>query len=79
MIVIFSTGMTQESIKSLTCGEPVEFTAYDFLMGVARRKELPMYSEPEVAMIFKSSPEDTTIDLIKVESALQKALYKVLG
>ena len=61
----------------LTCGEPVEFTVYDFLQGIARRKEHKPYPEPEVAMIFKKSDSDTAVDLVDVELALRKAYLEV--
>ena len=61
----------------LTCGEPVEFTVYDFLQGIARRKEHRPYPEPEVAMIFKKADSDTAVDLVEVELTLRKAYTEV--
>ena len=61
----------------LTCGDFVEFTVYDFLKGIARRNEHKPYPEPEVAMIFKKSETDTTVDLFEVEMGLRKAYQEV--
>ena len=61
----------------LTCGDSVEFTVYDFLSGIARRKEHRPYPEPEVAMIFKKSDSDTAVDLVEVEMTLRKAYVEV--
>ena len=61
----------------LNCGEPVEFTVYDFLGGIARRSEHKAYPEPEVAMIFKKSDTDTAVDLFEVEMGLRKAYQEV--
>ena len=61
----------------LSCGEPVEATVYDFLEGIARRDEHPPYPEPEVAMIFKRSESDTSVDLFEVEMALRRAYQEV--
>ena len=61
----------------LSCGEPVESTDYDFLEGIARRYEHPSYPEPEVAMIFKRSESDTSVDLFEVELALRRAYQEV--
>lgn len=61
----------------LTCGEPVESTAYDWLEGIARRHEHKNYPEPEVAMIFKKSETDNAVDLFEVEMGLRKAYQEV--
>lgn len=61
----------------MTCGEPVESTAYDFLKGVARRNELMTHPEPDVAMIFRKTAEDQSVDLTEVESLLRKLLREV--
>lgn len=61
----------------LNCGETVEFTVYDFLKGIARREEHKSYPEPEVAMIFKKSETDSSIDLFEVEMGLRKAYQEV--
>lgn len=61
----------------MTCGKPVEYTSYDFLEGVARRNELSMHPEPEVAMVFKKTTDDQSVDLIEVEKLLRKLLTKV--
>ena len=61
----------------LSCGDPVESTDYDFLEGMARRHEHPSYPEPEVAMIFKRSEADTSVDLFEVELALRRAYQEV--
>ena len=61
----------------LTCGEPVEYTVYDFLKGIARRDEHKPFPEPEVAMIFKKSETDSTVDLFDVEMGLRKAYQEV--
>ena len=61
----------------LSCGDPVESTDYDFLEGIARRHEHPSYPEPEVAMIFKRSEADTSVDLFEVELALRRAYQEV--
>ena len=58
----------------LTCGEPPEFTAYDFLPGIAQRHSHPSFPEPEVAMIFRKSDSDTAVDLFEVEMRLRVAL-----
>ncbi len=64
--------------RPLTCGEPVEYTVYDFLKGVARRLEHKHYPEPEVAMIFKKKDEDN-VDIFKVEMELRKLYQEVRG
>ena len=61
----------------LTCGDPVESTAYDWLEGIARRREHKHYPEPEVAMIFKKSETDSAVDLFEVEMGLRKAYQEV--
>lgn len=61
----------------LTCGDPVEYTVYDFLKGIARRNEHKSFPEPEVAMIFKKSETDNTVDLFDVEMGLRKAYLEV--
>ena len=63
--------------NGLTCGEPPEFTAYDFLKGVAQREEHPSHPEPDVAMIFRKSKHDMTVDIVEVESRLMVALQEV--
>ena len=45
--------------------------------GIARRNEHKPYPEPEVAMIFKKSETDNTVDLFKVEMGLKKAYQEV--
>ena len=69
--------MARSQPAPLTCGEPVEFTVYDFLKGIARRSEHKPYPEPEVAMIFKKSDSDTAVDLFDVEINLRKAYSEV--
>ena len=69
--------MARSQPAPLTCGEPVEFTVYDFLKGIARRSEHKPYPEPEVAMIFKKSDTDTAVDLFEVEINLRKAHSEV--
>ena len=61
----------------LTCGEPVEYTVYDFLKGIARRNELQLFPEPEVAMIFKKSETDNAVNLFDVEMGLRRAYQEV--
>lgn len=61
----------------LTCGEPVEYMVYDFLKGIARRSEHKSFPEPEVAMIFKKSDAESTVDLFDVEMGLRKAYQEV--
>jgi len=61
----------------LNCGEAVEFTVYDFLKGIARREEHKAYPEPEVAMIFKKTETDNSVDLFEVEMGLRKAYKEV--
>ena len=61
----------------LSCGEAVEFTVYDFLKGIARREEHKAYPEPEVAMIFKKTETDNSVDLFEVEMGLRKAYKEV--
>ena len=46
---------------------------YDFLKGISKRSEHKPYPEPEVAMIFKKSELDTTVDLFDIEVGLRKA------
>lgn len=58
----------------LTCGEPPQFTAYDFLSGIAQRHSHPSFPEPEVAMIFRTSETDTAVDLFEIEMQLRVAL-----
>ena len=69
--------MARSHPSPLTCGSPVEFTVYDFLEGMARRAEHKPYPEPEVAMIFKKSDTDTSVDLFEVEITLRKAYSEV--
>ena len=61
----------------LNCGEAVESTVYDFLKGIARREEHKAYPEPEVAMIFKKTETDNSVDLFEVEMGLRKAYKEV--
>lgn len=70
---VIKSSSTMPYATPLTCGEPVEFTVYDFLQGIARRKEHRPYPEPEVAMIFKKADSDTAVDLVEVELTLRKA------
>ena len=65
------------SSLSLTCGEPVESTPYDFLEGVARRDQFSIHPEPEVAMAFKKTTDDQSVDLVEVEKLLKKLLNEV--
>uniref|UniRef100_A0A1X7TK74 Uncharacterized protein n=1 Tax=Amphimedon queenslandica TaxID=400682 RepID=A0A1X7TK74_AMPQE len=62
------------SSVSLTCGEPVESTPYDFLEGVARRDQFSIHPEPDVAMVFKKTTDDQSVDLVEVEKLLKKLL-----
>ncbi len=61
----------------ITCGDPVESMAYDWLEGIARRQEHSHYPEPEVAMIFKKTETDNAVDLFEVEMGLRRAYQDV--
>lgn len=37
--------------ETLDCGKPVNFTYYDYLIGVAQRFNHPLIPEPEVSLI----------------------------
>lgn len=50
---------------------------YLFTKGIARRNEHKPYPEPEVAMIFKKSETDNSVDLFEVEMGLKKAYQEV--
>ena len=69
--------MMEAQPQPLTCGDPVRVTSYDFLEGIARREELAAYPEPEVAMIFKRTETDISIDLFEVEMALRRSYLEV--
>ncbi len=69
--------MASAQPSPLTCGEPVEYTIYDFLKGIARRNEHKLFPEPEVAMIFKKADSDNTVDLFDVEMGLRRAYQEV--
>ena len=69
--------MASAQPSPLTCGEPVEYMVYDFLKGIARRNEHKSFPEPEVAMIFKKSDSENTVDLFDVEMGLRKAYQEV--
>ena len=64
-------------VGGLSCGDPVDATDYDFLEGIANRKELPSHPEPEVASVFKKSDSDTSVDLVEVEQSLKMAVQEV--
>ena len=64
--------------RPLTCGDPVEYTVYDFLKGVARRSEHKPFPEPEVAMIFIEPGQDH-VDMFDVEIKLRKLYSEVSG
>ena len=55
----------------------MQYTVYDFLKGIARRSEHKAYPEPEVAMVFKKSQSDASVDLFDVEVGLRKAYKEV--
>ncbi len=63
--------------NTISCGEPVEFTPYDFLKGIAQRSQLIARAEPEVAVAFKKSDTDTTVDLLEIEASLRTAITEV--
>ena len=63
--------------STLSCGEPVDFTMYDFLKGLAQRKQLPGRIEPEVALAFRSADSDNTVDMLEVEALLRSAIETV--
>ena len=46
-------------------------------MGIARRKEHKSFPEPEVAMIFRKSELESTVDLLDIEMGLRKAYQEV--
>lgn len=52
---------------SLTCGDPVNETAFDHLEGIADRFSHPPYAEPEVALLFRKNEfENVQMDVIEV-------------
>ena len=61
----------------LTCGPPVESTVYDFLEGLARRKEHKHFPEPGVIKIFKKNPDDMAININEVEAMLKNLFIEV--
>ena len=63
--------------STLSCGEPVDFTMYDFLKGLAQRRQLPSRIEPEVALVFRASESDNTVDMLEVETFLRSAIDTV--
>lgn len=50
-----STDLAIKAISPLSCHLPVVKTRYDHLLGIKKRKNHPMYPEPDVAIIFKPS------------------------
>ena len=55
----------------------MESTPYDFLEGVARRDQFSIHPEPDVAMVFKKTTDDQSVDLVEVEKLLKKLLNEV--
>lgn len=43
------------------------------------REEHPSHPEPDVAMIFRKSKHDMTVDIVDVENKLIKAMQEVSG
>ena len=62
--------------SSFHCGDPVNETMYDNLLGIAKRKTHPLFEEPEVSMIFKKNELDQ-LDLKNIEENLQSSLEEV--
>lgn len=60
----------------LHCGEPVNETMYDSLLGIAKRKTHPLLEEPQVSMIFKKNEVDQ-LDLNEIEKNLRSSLQEV--
>lgn len=61
----------KEVISPLSCHIPAVETEYDKLQGIKRRKKHPMYPEPDVAIIFKSSARSASdVNMNEVEQEL---------
>lgn len=60
----------------VNCGPPVSETKFDYLPGIANRKQHPAYPEPEVALIFKQNEFDDP-NLEDIENSLKEALLQV--
>ena len=69
---------SQVDSNTISCGEPVEFTPYDFLKGIAQRSQLVSRPELEVAAVFKKSDTDTTVDVLEIEASLRAAITEVI-
>ena len=62
--------------ESLNCGKPVNFTYYDYLIGVGQRFNHPMVPEPEVAYLFLKNKDETSyknFDITALEKRLKRA------
>eukprot|EP00795_Rhopilema_esculentum_P006793 gene6793-12366_t len=57
------------------CGPPVYETPFDYLPGISKRKQHPLYPEPEVALIFKQNEFDEP-NLVDIESGLKEAMIQ---
>ena len=60
----------------VNCGPPVAETKFDYLPGIANRKEHASFPEPEVALIFKQNEFDEP-NLEDIENSLKDALVQV--
>ncbi|XP_055371247.1 uncharacterized protein LOC129605488 [Condylostylus longicornis] len=60
----------------LDCGKPVNFTYYDYLIGVANRFSHPLTPEPDVAYLFMKNPDERSLrsfDINLLEKRLKRA------
>lgn len=73
-----SANMTGEQDDVLDCGKAVNFTYYDYLVGVNNRHNHPHVPEPQVALIFnKNSSKNNEFDVDALERKLKKAKREV--
>ncbi|KAL0268990.1 UNVERIFIED_CONTAM: hypothetical protein PYX00_010745 [Menopon gallinae] len=69
-----SATLTGEHDDVLDCGKAVNFTYYDYLVGVNNRHNHPHVPEPQVALIFnKNSSKNNEFDVDALERKLKKA------
>lgn len=60
----------------LDCGKPVNFTYYDYLIGVAQRFNHPLIPEPDVAYLFLKNKDEKSLksfDISLLEKRLKRA------
>lgn len=67
---------SSELDEVLDCGKPVNFTYYDYLIGVAQRFNHPLIPEPDVAYLFLKNKDEKSLksfDISLLEKRLKRA------